>query len=282
MQSVSEGYEAHYDLTTLAAACRRETEHYRHKRKSDTRYCLEIFRRALRRSTTFPAHAYEDEDARNLLTEIYSEFIRANLNRSALRYTSFDDLVQQTWLRFWQAAERGLAFESLEAALSYLRLTTVSAVMEAKRQEIRELRDLSLTELAACSHASDGGEGEAELATDSPDPVAEAAIYARFRARCRELLKTPDPLVYRIFSLRYALCLPPKMIASQLAQEGVLIRQRRPTPRLVSDLLEQAMRRLAADPEIRDLLRVRHTQCAGQNQPDLQRGGGRLPERRAL
>jgi preprotein translocase subunit SecY len=67
---------------------------------------------------------------------------------------------------------------------------------------------------------------------------------------------TSNPLAYRIFWLRYSMGMPPREIAAQLAASGTRIRDRAPTARAVSDLLEQTIERLATDAEIRDLLQA--------------------------
>jgi len=70
--------------------------------------------------------------------------------------------------------------------------------------------------------------------------------------RCQELLA--DPLERQVFWMRYSMGYAPREIARELAQQGISIKARAPTARIVSDLLEQMIKRLAADPEIRDLL----------------------------
>jgi len=39
--------------------------------------------------------------------QIYSDYIKARINPAAARPTPLEDLVQQVWLRFWQAANHG-------------------------------------------------------------------------------------------------------------------------------------------------------------------------------
>jgi hypothetical protein len=167
--------------------------------------------------------------------------------------------VQQAWLRFWQAAANSaLEFATLEAALRYLRLVTVSAVIEARKLSWRHQREMALADLvsAAGEEDADGSAWRAEsaLRTASPDEPFDAVQRARFRERCREVIS--DPLAYRIFWLRYSMGMPPREIAAQLATSGTRIRGRAPTARAVSDLLEQTINRLAADAEIRDLLQA--------------------------
>jgi RNA polymerase sigma factor (sigma-70 family) len=243
------------DLDGLAAACQRETERFRRDQASDPLFCLEIFRRALAHS----GGVYLDEPARELLTMIYTEHIRANISRRAFPNAPGDDLVQQAWMRFWQAAAGGqLEFLSLEAALRYLRMVTVSAVIEARKLAWRHERERTLADFVAADGQEDAGEEawrrESALRSTSSDEPFDALQRARFRERCREVIT--DPLAYQVFWMRYSMGLPPREIAAQLAGSGTLIRGRAATARAVSDLVEQSMGRLATDREIRDLLQA--------------------------
>jgi hypothetical protein len=236
-------------LTDLESACSRETRRYRTGQPSDSQFCSEIFRRALLQVAADPvsaAPAYADEDARTALVRIYTDFIKANINRTAVHTTSLDDLVQQVWSRFWSAANQGLSFLSLEAALSYLKRVTITTVIEERRRERVRQRDESLQQIIAAT-------GEHALADPGVDLFEEHA-QRRFRQRCREVLT--DALEYRVFWMRYSMALPPRQIASVLSRENVRINGRTTTPRAVSDLLERSCRRLRNDAEIQELLRA--------------------------
>lgn len=242
-------------LAELADACQQNTRQYRRSEPSDTRYCLEIFQRALTlASAANGAHpdmaapgtgvpAYADEAARAMLTHLYTDYIKAQISPLALRTTSVDDLVQQVWLRFWRAANHGLIFTSLEGALTYLKQTVISTLIEAQRREFKRARDVSLHDLDLQTES---------LFADPKTDLFEQHTRQRFYQRCREVLT--DPFEYRLFRLRYDAALPPREIARHLAEEGALIKGRAPTARLVSDTLERVCKRLCLDPEIRDLL----------------------------
>jgi hypothetical protein len=248
-------------LDSLDHACRRETKRYQRSEASDTRFCLEIFQRALRLMAETPdsasaaseraigeperrRHAYTDEAARNLLVTIYSEFIKAQINRSAAPGIPLDDLVQQIWQHFWQAANGGLTFVSLEAALAYLKRTTISTLIRRRRQTWRAAREESLQQFVDVA-------GDGVLADEGADLFAEHTKQ-RFPDRCREILT--DPLEQRLFWMRYSMGWPPRRIADQLKQAGVLLNERPATARSVSDLLDRCIKRLCLDQEIRDLL----------------------------
>jgi hypothetical protein len=234
-------------LADLDTRCRQETRHYRKGEISDSRFCLEIFRRALAyvpAPDTNGQLVAAGEDARTLLVQIYTDYIKANINRAALPSMSLDDLIQTVWLRFWRAANRGLVFPTLDAALNYIKLTTTSALIEERRRERHQQQQESLQMLIEAI-------GEEPLADAAADPFDQHA-QQRFRTRCREVLT--EPLTYRIFWMRYSMGQPPRQIAKDLLREGVLLKGREPTARLVSDLLEWSCEQLSHDHEIRDLL----------------------------
>lgn len=242
-------------LQELETACRRETQRFRRSEESNPNFCLEIFRRALTHQAPM-AHAaghmyagahdkpvYYDEDARNVLINIYTEFIKAQINPAAMKTTPMEDIIQQVWLRFWRAANQGLDFPTLSAALNYLKLTTVSTLIEAQRQARKSWRDESLQLLAETGDDVQG---------DAGSDLFNSLTQQRFRDRCREVLS--DALEYRVFSMRYSIGIPPRDIARELAREGVQIKNRAPTSGAISDMLDRAFRRLRADEEIQDLL----------------------------
>jgi hypothetical protein len=91
-----------------------------------------------------------------------------------------------------------------------------------------------------------------DIFSDSKTDLFIQHARQRFHKRCREVII--DPLEHHIFWLRYGAALPPREIAQHLADEGVLIKDRQPTARLVSDTLDRICKRLCLDSEIRDLL----------------------------
>lgn len=240
------------DVTLLPLAevqrrCEDETKRYRDHVASDSRFCLEIFRRAIKHAPSrekLNTVVFSDEEARSLLVRMYTGFVHAQMNRKALHWCDQEDIVQQTWLRFWKAVPNLQPFLSLEAALFYLKRTAVSAVIEATRQATQRQREESIQAL------SDEMNGEEQFA-GGVNPVTQQE-QERVRTRINELLQ--NQLDRRIFWMRYSFGLPPREIAPRLGEEGVLIRERLPTARAVSDCLERCIRILQEDPEIRDLL----------------------------
>lgn len=235
-------------LAELVAACRRETVRFQREGASDSRFCLEIFRRALRmgtldRPTKGTAPAYADEAAREQLVVLYTEYILAQVSRKALPTQARGELIQDVWRNFWQAANHGLTFDTLAAALAYLRQVTISEVIKHRRGGYRRAREESLQALVERA-------GEEPAISPAAD-LFEAHARSRFRERCAEVIN--DPHEYRIFWLRYGLGYSPKEIALRICEPGFSAAPRY-TARNISDILERCFRRLSEDAEIRALL----------------------------
>lgn len=235
-------------LAELVAACRRETVRFQREGESDARFCLEIFRRALRTGTldepvNGTAPEYIDEAAREQLVVLYTEYILAQVNRKALPTQAHGELIQDVWRNFWQAANRGLTFDTLAAALAYLRQVTVSEVIKHRRSGYRRAREESLQALVERV-------GE-ERAISPASDLFEAHARSRFRERCAEVIDEPHE--YRIFWLRYGLGYSPKEIALHISRPGFSTASGY-TARNISDILERCFRRLSEDAEIRALL----------------------------
>ncbi len=130
MSTDLEDLPAHMSLTALADRCMREIEKYRHKEPYNDQYCLEIFHRAM---------VKHDQDAWELLQKRFSPVVRAWMrNHSqrdvACRHQTEEDYVDETFVRAWHASTRNtLEFDSMAAALRYLKLCLQGAVIDSLR-----------------------------------------------------------------------------------------------------------------------------------------------------
>lgn len=232
-------------LESLARACREQTERYQRREASDSRSCLEIFRRALLLANSDGQSAvYMDEAARELLVQIYTPFIAKQIPRTRPPATPHEDMVSETWRRFWQRANGSMTVESLPAALNYLKKTAAAVVIDDQRAQRKHFRNESL-------------EWRVQTLGDTGMIDAEADMFPlharrRFRQRCAEVLR--DPLENRVFWMRYSLGMKPKEIAAQLHDEHLTIREKAPTAASISALLDVIFDRLKQDDELRDLL----------------------------
>ena len=117
-------------LSALADRCMSEIQHYRRHEPYNDRYCLEIFHRAMVR---------HDPQAWELLQQRFAPTVKAWMRNHphrdiACRHQSEEDYVADTFVRVWQASMRNrLEFDTLAAALSYLKISLQGAVIDKLR-----------------------------------------------------------------------------------------------------------------------------------------------------
>jgi DNA-directed RNA polymerase specialized sigma24 family protein len=234
-------------LPELLDHCADETRRYRNGQATENQYTLELFQRALRHSAPQGSGQrsphYSDEAARTALVEIYNGFVRARLCRAPLDPLPLDDMQQQVWLRFWQAANSGLAFDSLEAALGYLNCAVSSTIHETRRSQQRR-REQSLQRLL-----DDDDDMSMTAASDPGERLFDEWLLNQCCVRLN------DPIEAQIFRLRYGSGLPPRAIALALRKQGTLLRKRDADADTVSAVLDTCRRRLRADASLAELLR---------------------------
>jgi RNA polymerase sigma factor (sigma-70 family) len=135
-------------LSALADRCMREIEKYRRNEPYNDQYCLEIFHRAM---------VKHDHEAWELLQKNFSPTVRAWIrnhpNRdSACRHQPEEDYVHDTFVRVWQASTRNtLEFDSMAAALRYLKLSLQAAIIDALRAYSRP-KEVPLPEPGSDTH----------------------------------------------------------------------------------------------------------------------------------
>ena len=117
-------------LSALADRCMSEIDKYRRKEPHTDQYCLEIFHRAM---------VKHDPEAWELLQQRFGPTVKAWIRNHphrdiACHHESEENYVAYTFARLWQASMRNnLEFDSLAAALSYLKLTLQGAVIDTLR-----------------------------------------------------------------------------------------------------------------------------------------------------
>ena len=117
-------------LSALAERCMSEIENYRRKQPHNDKYCLEIFHRAMIK---------HDHDAWDLLQRRFTPTVRAWMRSHphrdvACRHQSEENYVTDTFTRVWQASMRNtLEFDTLAAALSYLKISLQGAIIDNLR-----------------------------------------------------------------------------------------------------------------------------------------------------
>lgn len=235
---------------------------YKETKRSDERACLKLIKHALQLSSLpgVSPVVWVNDPARDLLIDCYMSLIEATMNSLAVRSREArDEVIQEVWVRFWGRASKGkFTFDSLGQFITYLKVVTVSCVVDRVKKEIERNQEVAISALTDSGNSDDGEDGSPiEPFTQPPnDPEYNpdpASIRKRFEARCNELLHNDNPAKIRIFSL-YRFGYPARDIAKQLINEGQRINDQQPTSDLVSTMLEQIFKRLQKDEEIRDLL----------------------------
>ena len=126
-------------LTTLEKCCQEEVDNYRKGEGSDDRYCLEIFQRALKK---------QDNEAYELLVRNFRGMAVGWLRShprydSAMRYESEDNYVIEAFARLWNARhDKSTDFETLGAALFYLKRCLITAVQDTLRFYEKQMAQL--------------------------------------------------------------------------------------------------------------------------------------------
>jgi hypothetical protein len=116
--------------SALAGHCTCEIEHYRSNESHDDQYYLEMFHRAM---------VNHEPDAWELLQQCFSPLVRAWMRNHpqrnlACRYEQEEHYVTNTFTRVWQASMRNrLEFDTLVAALSYLKLSLQGTILDTLR-----------------------------------------------------------------------------------------------------------------------------------------------------
>ena len=122
-------------LRVLSEYGAQEMGKYRRKEPSDDRYCLEIFRRAVK---------LQNNEAWDALQALLSESIRLWFARHPYRGAVLrcepveQNYIDDTFRRFWHAvSDQRLLFSSLASAMSYLHMCLNCAVMDTLRAYAR-------------------------------------------------------------------------------------------------------------------------------------------------
>jgi RNA polymerase sigma factor (sigma-70 family) len=145
---------AELPLSVLLAACQEHTEYFKQNQPSDSRYCTELFRRAI---------VVQDEDAWDALYTFYTPVIKnwlfrsaATLVESALRHRreAIDESIQDAFIQFFaQFYHQKLQFEAfdLPGLIRYLEKCARTAL----RDKLREPPLYPLEEVVPAEHVTE-------------------------------------------------------------------------------------------------------------------------------
>jgi DNA-directed RNA polymerase specialized sigma24 family protein len=234
-------HETNLQLMTvedLAQRCAQETNLYFKKLEHDTKFCFELFRRAiLERSNS----AWEAIRAQ------YTALIAKWVNRWADRHPEFplasqeqEDFIEDAFIRFWHSftPEKFGRSQGLEAILEYLKMCVFSSTSDTWRKMGREQFDQSLD--------VDDEREERGPAEDGPTPeeaVQNDELWQFIKIRLK------DDKEYAVVYASFHLGLSPRQIIAEYPKVFRGINE-------VYQCKANVWARLARDPDLRKLLNL--------------------------
>ena len=218
-------------LGDLSKRCAQETDSYFRKKSNDSRYCLELFRRAI---------IHRDNDAWDAIYVQYQPQVERWVYRHS-KFTSIDqdvqDLTMQAIERFLKyfTAEKFNASQSLPAILNYFQTCVNGVIMDCWRK----IRQVQLEQMDE--------EYEREILDDGPsveDALEEEELWQLVKSRLK------DDKEYRLVYASIVLDLSSREI---LAEYPELFRDISDVYRCSANVLA----RLQRDPELRKFLKLK-------------------------
>ena len=222
-------------IEALAQQCAQETRLYFKNLEHDTKFCFELFRRAiLERSNS----AWEAIRAQ------YSALIAKWVNHWADRHPDFplarqehEDFIEDAFIRFWHSftPEKFGRSQELQAILKYLKMCVNSSISDTWRKMRRRQFDQSLD--------VDDGRGSAEVGPPPEEAVQNDELWQFIKTRLRG--NKEITMVYASFYLG----LSPRQIIAEY-------------PKIFRDINEvyqckaNVWARLGRDPDLRKLLNL--------------------------
>jgi RNA polymerase sigma factor (sigma-70 family) len=223
-------------VAELAQRCAQETDFYFNHKNYDSRYCFELFRRAIRNN---------DERALEIVIVQYQPLVARWVDRWMSKHLDFlqfneeaQDFVAQAFERFWVSFTPAKLekSQSLAAVLSYLQMCTNAALTDAWRK-------LSRTRLEPESRDDD----QKEL--PDPDPTPEEFLEKEeFWQLVRR--KSKDPKEYIVIYASFYLALSPREIFAEYPGEFRDIKE-------IYQYKANFLERLERDEEFKEFLRRR-------------------------
>ncbi|HEU4746623.1 MAG TPA: hypothetical protein VFS61_15390 [Anaerolineales bacterium] len=223
-------------VTDLAQKCAQETDLYFNHQNYDSRYCVELFRRAVRN---------KDEHALELLLIQYQPLVARWVEKWIARHpeiSSFSeepqDFIAQAFERFWisyTAAKFDNAQSNLAAVLRYLQMCVNGALADAWRK-------LSRIQLEQESQYENQ-----ELSDSEPLPeelVQEQEFWQMIRK------KSKDPKEYIVMYASFQLALSPREILAEYPKDFTSIKE-------IYQYKANFLERLERDDDIKEFVRRR-------------------------
>ncbi len=211
-------------LEAVAQQCEEETHKYRARLNTDTRYCYELFRRALQANM---------QDAFTHIFRVFrpqvERWVRANRLFPITGEPVADPFISDAFLRLYRAlhGEQFLRFASLESILRYLQLCTATSILSQLRYLKKSALEVDLNDELKNQHAV------------TPDrEITSKQVWQHVNS----LL--PDPVDRHLVDLRFRQGLAPAEIMQQFPQEWASTRE-------ITVTLQRICRRLYKDEILR-------------------------------
>ena len=227
----------HLPLDDLAQRCAQETESYFNYASHDTKYCFELFRRAI---------SERDDPAWKAIMVQYKPSVARWVNKWVDKHPDFplanedaQDFIAEAFERFWRffTPEKFGKSQSLGAVLSYLQMCVNGAILDSWRKMRRRQFDQEL----------DSKNEDEEQVSPEPEPTPEEILQINEIWRfIRKRLN--DEKAYIVAYASLSLDLSPRAI---LADYPGVFRDIKEIYQYKANVLD----RLKNDPEIRKLLK---------------------------
>ena len=222
-------------LNDLAQQCAQETILYFKSRVNDTRYCFELFRRAI---------AERDGLAWDVIITQYRPLVAKWVNRWADKHPDFplareeaEDFIAETFKRFWShftPAKFGKSQE-LEDVLKYLKMCVNSAILDIwRKMRLRQFDQKSEGE------DEDEARGPAEPGPTPEESLQKGEIWKFIKMRLK------DEKEHIVVHASFFLGLSPREIIIEFPKVFRNIEE-------IYQCKANVLARLGRDPDIRDL-----------------------------
>jgi RNA polymerase sigma factor (sigma-70 family) len=222
-------------LNDLAQQCAQETILYFKSRVNDTRYCFELFRRAI---------AERDGLAWDVIITQYRPLVAKWVNRWADKHPDFplareeaEDFIAETFKRFWShftPAKFGKSQE-LEDVLKYLKMCVNSAILDIwRKMRLRQFDQKSEGE------DEDEARGPAEPGPTPEESLQKGEIWKFIKIRLK------DEKEHIVVHASFFLGLSPREIIFEFPNVFRNIEE-------IYQCKANVLARLGRDPDIRDL-----------------------------
>ncbi len=222
-------------LASVAQRCQHESERFFQQTLHDTRYCYEVFRRAI---------VHRLSNAWAIVYAQYSPLVVSWVENHANFAASGEDpayFVNRAFEKMWSALgpDKFAHFPDLRSLLRYLQLCTASVIIDHTRTR----EHLQFAAALPIDHQDDDSEKYGDAGIEAI--ILNELECQQFWQRIQQRLKSEAEL--RLLYYRFALDLMPREICTRFPEEFADVKE-------VYKMLQKILDRLGRDPELKNLL----------------------------